>query len=110
MGQISRMARAERFATAFTDRAATYLGLKPGDVLHVKSVGMGHSEGGGEEVRAYVSLTLNDKNLELSDDTVLFDPEFTETDEETIEMLSQCFGISEEEVKERLKTANLLDD
>ena len=106
VGSIARSNRVDRFIAEFGDLALEEYGLPPGTYAH-QAIGI---EDGFEIARIFVSLIFPSGTYELMMNKVIFDPEQLGSD--LVDHICQDYenaGISREEVIERLKKADLID-
>ncbi len=107
MGQVAYMERSDRFIREFgTDYVSRSL-LQPGDVLTVKSTGLGQSDL-GQDVRQYVLVTdAQGREHELAFEDIIFSPDVDEDEDDTVARLSMNLDITEQEARARVKKAQL---
>ena len=116
MGQMARMARAERFIAEFRDDLLKqiHIEIAPGDKLTVRNVVLGHDSNVDECVYAYVILVdEHAKEHELQLGTLWFDPGESLAEDSawcgsTRDRLLEC-GLTEGAITERLRKADLID-
>lgn len=105
MGSISRMNRNERFIEAFAEAVCNHVPLKAGDQVTIHAVYLDdHNE------ETHLKVSLKDERGETWDASLgmLFDPEYS-TAEDVTDRLTEVYGLSAKEVREKLLQANLFD-
>lgn len=101
MGSISRMDRCDQFIREFNSTAIKKLGINE---EYVDSQGLGFSEG-EEVVRFFIDLTVTDGTEQVMQPLILFVPD--ELNEDAIERTAECFGLSEDETRQRFIKAGI---
>lgn len=104
MGSSARMSRSERFIQEFNIDAC--LRNDYGDLPSFKSQHLSQRDG-DEMVYLYVLLSWREREYEVMEDCIYYDPE--EPDNDTIERVCDLLGLEEDEAKKRLKKAGLIE-
>jgi hypothetical protein len=104
MGSAARASRSERFIAEFAEDICLRSGMDELPGFHSQYLGMRDSD---EMVYLYVSIHWKSAEHELMLDCIYFDPE--ESEEDCIGRVTELLDIEEDEAKERLLKAELID-
>lgn len=106
MGSISRGQRTDRFIKEFGELAMEEYGL-PAGVYKTQGVGLDEVF---QVARIYVEMEFPSGTYPMMMDKIIFDPE--EMDDDLVEQMVDEYGhrITKEEIVERLKRAELIDE